>query len=160
MNTDSQNPALPCSCWAVLTLSSTVIRAKRRMFWKVRAMPSVVDLVRILAGDVLAAQCDRAGGRGQKSGDNVEQGRLAGAVGTDDAEDFSSAELQVVVGEGLQSPETPAEVHRFEDHVASFAGHPAPQPPVTRSLLTAERRLGRPLPGARRVGHTRRVSRR
>src|SRR5712691_7418760 len=52
------------------------------------------DPVRRPAGDVLAVEPDAAGRRG-KSAHDVEQGRLAGAVRTDEPDDFAAPDRDV-----------------------------------------------------------------
>src|SRR5262249_59739009 len=56
------------------------------------------DLVRPKPGDVLAVEDDRAGGGPQEAAQEIEAGRLAGAVGSDEADDlaFLDGEVDVV----------------------------------------------------------------
>ena len=47
------------------------------------------------SGDVLALKVNLSSGRLEKSGDEVEQRRLAGTIGPDDAEDFPFVDVKV-----------------------------------------------------------------
>ena len=47
---------------------------------------------------------DCALGRGQDTGDDLQHGRLAGAVGTDDADGFALSYLEADVTKGIEVP--------------------------------------------------------
>ena len=82
----------------------------------------VVDLVRLGAGDLLALEPDLALGRGVDAGHRVEAGRLAGAVGADQAEDLAAADLEVDVVEGHDAAEAQRDVVDLEQGLAHLAG--------------------------------------
>src|SRR6478735_9743240 len=63
------------------------------------------DLLRGLAGDVLAVEEDGAGRRGEEAGEQVEQGRLAGAVGPDERVDRALRDRQVDAGDRREPSE-------------------------------------------------------
>ena len=58
------------------------------------------DLVWPLGGDVDAIERDRAAALLDQAGDRAEERRLAGAVGTDERDDFALGDLQGDVLEG------------------------------------------------------------
>ena len=62
--------------------------AKRRMFWKVRAMPGGDDLAG-LGGEDGPVVGHLPLGRDVEPGEAVEEGGLAGAVGSDEADDLA-----------------------------------------------------------------------
>jgi hypothetical protein len=80
---------------ATRTLSKTESEPKSRMFWKVRAMPQLDDLVDAQAGERAAVEPDGAGGGLVDAGHEVEDGGLAGAVGADEAAEFALADGEV-----------------------------------------------------------------
>jgi len=57
------------------------------------------------AGDVLTPELYGAGGGLEGAADHVEDGALAGAVGTDDADDLSLVHVEAEVADGGQPPE-------------------------------------------------------
>src|SRR3546814_5164846 len=63
------------------------------------------DLMRRQAGDVLVVQEDAPGIRLKEAGDNIEQGRLASAVGADQAGDRAFPHLDRAVVDGAQATE-------------------------------------------------------
>src|SRR5207245_9033130 len=73
------------------------------------------DLVRPEAGDVLAVEDDRAPGRSQDPGQQVETGRLAGAVGADQADDLALVDGEVDAVDGGQATEEPGEITGLEE---------------------------------------------
>ena len=87
------------------TLSSTVRLGKRRMFWKVRAMPELGDFVRLQADQVLAMELDLARRGDIQPGDHVEDGGLAGAVGADQPHQLARLDADVKIGHGPQAAE-------------------------------------------------------
>src|SRR3984957_9124997 len=73
------------------------------------------DVVGLVAGDVGAGEHDAAGVRREDAVDQVEQGRLAGAVRPDQAEDLALAHLEREVAHGLQAAEALAHLGERED---------------------------------------------
>ena len=65
-------------------------------------------------GDVLAVEDDRALGRRQHAGDQVEQRRLAGAVRADQADDFAAPDRDRDVAVGDQAAEALPDAAGFE----------------------------------------------
>ena len=67
-------------------------------------------VVRVEAGAELeertddAVDADRALGRGQDAGDDLQHGRLAGAVGADDADGFALSYLEADMTKGIEVP--------------------------------------------------------
>jgi hypothetical protein len=53
------------------------------------------DLRRSLAGDILVLEQDMAGARPQQAGDQLEQRRLACAIGSDERHDLAGLDVQV-----------------------------------------------------------------
>ena len=90
-------------------------------------MPRRGDPIGFLTGDIEVAQADRAGRRRQKSGDDVEECRLAGAVRADHAEDLAGPQVEVVVGQRLQAPEAAADIVCLENDAARGVAHAAPR---------------------------------
>ena len=59
--------------------------------------------------DVVAVDGDAAGGRPQNAGDRAQGGGLAGAVGSDQPDDFASRQREGQVVDGREGgPEAPA----------------------------------------------------
>ena len=79
------------------------------------------DLRWLFQGDVLAAVDDLAAGGNQELGEQVEEGRLAGAIGADQRVDLSTAHPQVDVAHGDEATELLGQVARFEDETVSCA---------------------------------------
>ena len=79
----------PLSRWwrPTSTFSSAVMLPNSRMFWKVRADAEPDDLVGLAPGQLRAVERDLTLGRDVQAGDHVEERRLAGAVGPDEADD-------------------------------------------------------------------------
>src|SRR4051812_25558913 len=63
------------------------------------------DLARVSAGDLAPVKPDRAGRRRKGTCNQVERGALAGAIGPDEAEDFSLANLEGHAADCGESPE-------------------------------------------------------
>ena len=94
---------------ATLMVSSTVSAGNRRASWNERPRPRRARAVGPEAGDVVAVE--HAPGRRRRRGearDEVEQRGLAGAVGSDDAEDLAGRHRQRHVVDGPD----PTEAHR------------------------------------------------
>ena len=79
----------------------------------------LVDLGRLLAGDVLTVQDDVALGGTIHTGEHVEHRGLAGAVGTDEAVELAFFHLHVQLGHSLQTAEGDAQVGYFKQCHAS-----------------------------------------
>ena len=88
-----------------MTLSSSVMAGRSLTCWKVRAMPAAAMSARQAARDVSAEEADLARARRQRSGDQVEHGALAGAVGTDQADDLAGLDLEADIVDGDQAAE-------------------------------------------------------
>ena len=67
------------------TFSSAVRLGKTAEIWKERTSPRRATSAGLEPRDVAAVERDRPGGRRDEFGQHVEAGRLAGAVGTDQA---------------------------------------------------------------------------
>ena len=63
------------------------------------------DLVRLETGDALAVEDDRAAGRSEKAAQQIEAGRLAGAVGADQTDDLTLVDGEIDVADGRQPAE-------------------------------------------------------
>src|SRR5262249_20819745 len=72
-------------------------------------------LVRLLAGHVAAAKAHPAGAWAQHAGHEIDERRLAGAVGADQADDLAGRELQRHVVDGADAAEGPRNPFHFED---------------------------------------------
>src|SRR5437879_5881310 len=79
------------------------------------------DLRRLFQGDVLAAVDDLAAGGNQELGEQVEEGRLAGAVGADQCVDLTTAHPQVDVAHRDEATELLGQVARLEYEAVSCA---------------------------------------
>src|SRR6266540_77787 len=73
------------------------------------------DFVRRQTGDRPAVEVDAARGRLVHAGEDVEEGRLAGAVRPDEADDLSARDDEVDVVDGDQPSELLPDVDRLED---------------------------------------------
>ncbi len=84
------------------TFSMTVIAPNRRIFWKVRAMPSeVIWSERSPTSGCPSKRIVPSSGL-YRSGQGVEEGRLAGPVGTDDADDLALFQHEIHAVDRLQ----------------------------------------------------------
>src|SRR4029077_11311237 len=70
------------------------------------------DYERLLADQLAAVELDAAGVGDDEAVERVEERRLAGAVGSDDAEDLAGADLERNVVQRLE----PSETHRHVVH--------------------------------------------
>ena len=70
--------------WAAMTFSFTVMFRNSRSDWNVRADPTLRDLVRREPDDARPVEEDVAAAGSRNPGDEVEDGRLPGAVRTDE----------------------------------------------------------------------------
>ena len=71
------------NCPARQTLSSTLRSGNKRMFWKRAGDSGRSDLVRLAAGEDWSAKRTSTAVRPIDAGEQIEHGRLAGTVGTD-----------------------------------------------------------------------------
>ena len=76
--------------------------------------PERRDLLGLLAGDVLAVEDDLARGRGEEPGEEVEEGRLAGAVGAHEGVDRAGPDDEVDLGDGPEAAELLGQGARLE----------------------------------------------
>ncbi len=70
---------------------------------------------RVQTRNVGAVETHRPGGRCVGSGEHVEQGGLAGAVGADDADGFVVAQAEIDVGDGDEGVEALDDPGRYQD---------------------------------------------
>ena len=80
-----------------------------QFLWRTQFLTVYDHLVGRRAGDVLAQQGDLAAGRLQELGQQVEDGGLAGPVGTDQGMDARVRDVDVDVVDGGEAREIPAE---------------------------------------------------
>jgi hypothetical protein len=71
--------------------------------------PEAADGVGREAHDRAAVEADIAAVRGQEPGEQVEDRRLAGAVGADEAEHLAQRDREVEPGDGSEAAEAPRE---------------------------------------------------
>ena len=69
-------------------------------------MPDLGDLIGLEADQVVPVESDLAGVGGVEAGDDVEQSRFAGAVGSDHPDDLTLVGIEVDLIDGLDSTET------------------------------------------------------
>src|SRR5690242_12641727 len=89
------------------------------------------DAVRRHASDIAAVEENLAGGRLQMAGDEIEQGRLAGAVRPDDRSDLPFRHGKAHLGHGAKAGEGFAETADLQ-HQAVFHLRPSQEAPATR----------------------------
>ncbi len=75
------------------------------------------DLVRRDLADVLAVEFDRAAGSAQQTGDQVEDGGLAGAVRADQAKDAALRDIEIDVLQNLQAAKVLADVFELQHYL-------------------------------------------
>ena len=91
---EPNSPAFMRECWPTMTFSSAVMVPKSRMFWKVRATPSAMILSgrpAVMFGLLEAHAPER---RLVEPGEDVEERRLARAVGPDERDDRPPRDLE------------------------------------------------------------------
>ena len=110
--------------------------------WKLRARPEAADLVGPQAVDALAVEQDLAAGRAEAAADQVEQRRLAGAVGPDDGDALARRHGQVGAADDLGLAEGLAQVLQLDGEVRRAGGAHAASAP--RPAACDRRRLMRP----------------
>ena len=84
--------------------------------------PALDDLMRLKPVMSSPPKTDGAGRRPQEAGQQIEAGRLAGAVRADEADDLALVDGEVDVVDGGESAEVLGEVTRFEKEPASHVG--------------------------------------
>ena len=114
------------------------------MFWNVRAMPSAVICVRRHAGDVRLRRTRLARGRLVDAGQHVEEGRLAGAVRADQADDRAARDREVDVVDGDEAAELLAQPGSPRARLVAVG--------ASRSLLLRARRAGASSPPVLELG--------
>jgi hypothetical protein len=83
-------------------------------------MPSRARWCRLATRDVATVELDLARVRPEQPGDDVEQRRLAGAVGTDQPRDVTDLDVDRHVAERLQAAEADRDLaHVEEGHLRS-----------------------------------------
>ena len=115
----------------IITFSSTDMPSKVCGTWKVRARPRRGARLRRQVGDVLAFEQHLAGGREQIAGQAIEEGRLAGAVRSDQAENIALLQRHRCRIDGLEAAEGLGDVARFKEH-GWLPPRPAPPAPCAR----------------------------
>ena len=75
--------------------------------WKVRPMPSRACASGERARHVDAVEHDAAGGRQRVAGEAIEEGRLAGAVRPDQADDLALVDREIGARDRARSCRTP-----------------------------------------------------
>src|SRR5262249_32347410 len=103
------------------------------------AHAEAVEIARAHAGDGVAVEVHVAGARRELAEDAVEQGRLAAAVRTDDAEDLAGAHLGREAGHRDDAAERLLQVAHLED-----AGHRSLATALDRGLSRRSARPSRP----------------
>ena len=81
---------------------------------------ALTDLQRLVE-DVVAVDARRAPGRGDEAREDAHRGRLAGAVGAQEADDFATTNLEVDLVDRTERAEALAQLVRVDHHVG---GHP------------------------------------
>src|SRR6218665_238512 len=116
-----ENSLWSCESSAICTFSTTVSEAKVSAIWKVRPTP-----LRQISRGFRPPRSAPSSGVGAVEGDgavvglelavdHVEGGRLAGAVGADEREQFAGRQLEADAVHGLHAAEGFAEVGDFEE---------------------------------------------
>ena len=140
----STERTMPAWVWpysAAITFSLTVMFRNSRSVWKVRAMPLRVILFGGKPDDRLALEEDVALLGRVDAGHEVEERRLAGAVGPDHADDLVLVDVQVEVGDHLQPAERLRDALQLEQRrrhqpISTFA---VPNRPCGLIVITAIR---------------------
>ena len=142
----------PCAA-AVKTFSNTVMPLNGRGIWCVRAEAAPARARRSAdARHVLAAEAHLPGGRRMRADQDAEQGRLAGAVGADDADRFAGVDREIDGVEDHQRAEALVEPHGVEQRFVGVLRAHAPlslQPLAGRNVAPIRaRRRERPAAAA------------
>ena len=101
-----------------ITFSRAVIDLKSRMFWNVRAIPSLVMSCRLQPRQRLAVEADLTARGLVDAGHHVEAGGLAGAVRPDQAEDLALLDVEGHLVERGDATEPDGDVVDLEDRLA------------------------------------------
>src|SRR2546426_6962 len=137
--------AAPASCTRRVTADDTRRVPKRArelagdvLGWNLEGArdAAVADRVGGEAGDRLAAESDRARGRGEGAGDAVEARRLARAVRADETEDLALADLE---GDGVQRREAAEALAQAGDRAHPARARPDRSRRVSGSRVAARR---------------------
>src|SRR5471032_2389838 len=75
------------------------------------------DLGRFRGRDVLAVEQNLPGSRDQEFSEQVETGRLAGAIGTDQGVDMTTLDFQIDIADSGESLEFLGQTSCFQDYV-------------------------------------------
>ena len=115
--------------------------------WVLMPTPSRAISCGLGAGDVLAAEQDRARGRRQLAGQHLEEGALAGAVRADQAAQLDLAQGEVDVADGVHAAEAHGDAVRLEQDRRSLAAprrlrSPAGAPADVRQRQQLSRTVG------------------
>ncbi len=110
----AMKPADDRACAPTITLSVTVIRWNIARFWNVRPRPRPATSCVATAGERAALEHDVARLVLVEPAHAVEQGRLAGAVGADQAADVAAADVEADVVEGHDAAEAHADTSDAE----------------------------------------------
>src|SRR5439155_10396516 len=81
------------------------------------AHPELRARARRQRGDVAAEELDRAGGRREVAGDDVEERRLPGAVRAEDRTPLAVRDVEVDIAHGVEAAEPPADPPQAEDRL-------------------------------------------
>ena len=98
------------ACTASATFSSAVKRGSTCVIWNERASPRCARAGIGQMRDVAAVEDDAAGVGGERAGDLVDEGGLAGAVGADDGVGLAGEDVEVDAVGDLERAERLAEV--------------------------------------------------
>ena len=116
----------------IMALSSTDIDSKVSGTWKVRASPSARARLGRQARDVGAGEGHGARGDRQIAGQAVEEGRLARAVGPDQAEDVALLDRDRRVVDRLEGAERLDDVLRLNQHGVTLRRSSSDSSPLGR----------------------------
>jgi hypothetical protein len=97
--------------------------------------PALGDHVRLQSPKTLAIEDDLAGRHRDEPRDQVHQGGLACAIGTDQADDLALRELQADIVDGPDAVEDPGHALQFEDRLGHWAICPRNRPRILDQLV-------------------------
>ena len=144
---DRSRPAPRLACTARRTFSRTVRFGNRLVSWKARPMPRRVRAATREPRDVVRRREHAAGGRPELAGDQVEVGRLAGAVGADDRGQRAGMERAAHPVDGDVAAEADGQVARLR-----AARHAVGHRRGWRPRVAAPRRRRHDLSACSRIG--------
>ena len=107
------------------------------MIWNVRAMPRAHALFGRKRRDVAAVEQDRARGRREEAADQIEERRLAGAVGADHGAQLARLDGERDVVDGDQAAEALRDVVDLEQAHALAALRSMPSTPRGKNSTTS-----------------------